>query len=212
MDTIIHSSGYYVHVHNNKPELVAEVSKATQFSYGCAKRFISNQIAKKHRGEYIIQQISEPPDFLKNECSIAPIKINRKKASTPKPLPPEIEKTHNETIAFAEHIKGLIHARLDKSAEKLRKQLHEYEDKICDYRHFIRDTSNRFNGVELCRAAKYHKQLEHERSETKKELQRVQKMLDSADKLLNEVITFDYEEYKPRTNIDFMSIIKGYSD
>lgn len=186
--------------------MVRDKAKATQFSCGDAKRFIANQIPKKQRTNYLVEEISSPPDFFTTLPT-----VKRKPENKPLLNIDDIEKTRESIICLAKENTERFHASIGELTEKIRIELAGVDNEILDYRHWIRDKTTSLNAVQGYRAYKLHTELERKRKELKKTFQLCGMILQKAEEIQNLAENFDYEPYKPRTDMDFDELIKGNS-
>ena len=196
----------YVKRNNGKFELVRDKSRATQFGTGEAKRFITNQVPKKQRINYSVEEISPPVEFFKTLPPISkkqPSKVNKPKSIY------DTNEIREQVIRLAKENAENLNTSLNGLTDKLRIQLVDVDNEILDYRHYIRNKATSLNSVQGYRAYKLHTDLERKREEIKKTLQLCVLAIQKAEELQGLLEKFDYEPYKPRTNMNFDELIKG---
>lgn len=196
----------YVKRHNGKFELVRDKSRATQFGTGEAKRFITNQVPKKQRINYLVEEISPPVDFFK---TLPPISKAQPSKSDNSENADSVGKIREKVVCLARENLENFNASLNVLTDKLRTQLVDVDNEILDYRHWIRNKTTSLNAVQGYRAYKLHTDLERKREEIKKILQLCVLAIQKAEELQSLAENFDYEPYKPRTDMNFDELIKG---
>lgn len=90
----------------------------------------------------------------------------------------------------------IINTYLNPEIEKYTEQLREYDYMILDIRHWLRDKKTKLNACRGYQAMKKLQDIERERVDCKKELQRVAMLRGSIRKACNESVNFEHEEYK----------------
>lgn len=198
----------YIKRRNGKFELVRDKTKATQFSCGDARRFIANQIPKKQRRNYSVEEISSPPDFF---TTLTTPTVKSEPENKPSLHIDDMEKTRESIIRFAKENTERFQKSIGELTEKIRIELTGVDNEILDYRHWIRDKTTSLNAVQGYRAYKLHTELERKREELKKTFQLCGMILQKAEEIQSLAENFDYEPYKPRTDLDFDELIKGNS-
>ncbi len=196
----------YVKRHNGKFELVRDKSRATQFGSGEAKRFIINQVPKKQRVNYSVEEISPPSDFFK---TLPPVSRGQSSRTDNTENADSTEKIREKVVCLARENSENFNASLNVLTDKLRTQLVDIDNEILDYRHWIRNKTTSLNAVQGYRAYKLHTDMERKREEIKKTLQLCVLAIQKAEELQGLLEKFDYEPYKPRTNMNFDELIKG---
>ena len=184
--------GNYVAIKHGKLTKVSDIGKAHTFSNGQAQNYINTQIKKKERDTYIVE------DLTVDKVVKPPIAVKF-----------DIEKPELDCVAIITSIRDKTYKSYEQLRNHLQKELKKCDTDILDYRHFMRDESTILNAVQLCKAGKVCQDLERKREKVKKELMRCNFVLESADELVENAKSFEYQSYNPRGSIDFNKIIKG---
>lgn len=183
--------------------------KATQFSFGEAAYFINNQIPKKKRGIYSVEEISPPPEFF---ITLAPPKIHYGKQPKKDVHTEDIGKIREKVVRLSNVNMERFSAEINDLAEELRARLAHIDNEILDYRHWIRDKATSLNALEGYRAYMLHTELERKREELKKTFRLCELLMQKAEEIKSIAEDYDYEPYKPRTDMDFDKLIKGENE
>lgn len=165
---------------DNKVKFVSNETLADVFpSEREANDFIRKFFRKKTRKNYKVVRCDN--DFVSD--------LKTHQSSTTQ----EIDDGYTKGIqAFDE----IINTYLNPEIEKYTEQLREYDYMILDIRHWLRDKKTKLNACQGYQAMKKLQDIERERVDCKKELQRVAMLRGSIRKACNESVNFEHEEYK----------------
>ena len=177
---------------DNKITFTYSESLADEFpSEREANDFIRKMFSKKARKKYRAVK-SE------NDSSVELIPL--------KPNTTSEESTANLQLSI-DSFDETIHVRLDPEIEKYSQKLQEYDGKILDIRHWLRDENTKLNVCQGYQVVKKLQDIERARAACKKELQRVSALRNNVRKACQESVSFEYEDYKNRQIDDVRTFI-----
>lgn len=173
---VIKCNNGYAKVEHGKLSLTTDISKATQYSYEKAKGYIDNQIKLKDRNKYYVVEHNNKNTNDKNENS-----------GTKKKILDEINCVSVHALDILTPLKSSL---MDK--------MKYYDNVILDIRHYIRDENTRLDAANGYKVFRKLQQIERERSNVKKELQRCSEYIADIISAKNKAQKFEYEKYIPR--------------
>lgn len=182
--------GNYIRFYKGKATKTSDINKASKFTNGRAQEYIDNQVKKSERDSYYIETVSMDKTISKSSTSVKSIQ-------------------ELDCIQIIRNMNIELHKNFSELNTRLKEELKQCDDDILDYRHYMRNSNTILNAVQLCKAAKLCQKLERKREEVKKELARCEMLLNIGDYFQSKAENFNYEEYKPRGNMDFNKVIKG---
>ena len=100
-----------------------------------------------------------------------------------------------------------ISTYLNPEIEKFYQKLQVYDGMILDIRHWLRDENTRLNVCQGYQVAKRLQDIERDRAECKKELQRVTLLRGAVQKACQDSESFEYDDYKNRQIEDVRAFI-----
>lgn len=165
-------------IYNNIPTIVTDLRKATVFQKNEAEKYINNQVKKSQRNLYTVKKISQIS---------------------------EIHKT--DTIQELNSIKETVQRKFSDRKNKCTEKLQYYDGIILDIRHYIRNENTRLNACQAAKVLYKLQQIERNRANIKRELQRIELINRSVENAITEADKFEYEEYKPRSIKDMDEFI-----
>lgn len=190
MQVIRDLCGNYIRFYKGKATKTSDINKASKFTNGRAQEYIDNQVKKSERDSYYIETVSMDKTISKSSTSVKSIQ-------------------ELDCIQIIRNMNIELHKNFSELNTRLKEELKQCDDDILDYRHYMRNSNTILNAVQLCKAAKLCQKLERKREEVKKELARCEMLLNIGDYFQSKAENFNYEEYKPRGNMDFNKVIKG---
>ena len=177
MEIIKTLTGKYLIQKRGKIEYTSSQSKATKFNNGKARVFINCQVSKRDRDNVYVEI------------------IDNQKVDTHK----EINITYKSDItSICKKSTKDLKEQLILIRDKLSERLKYYDDSIIDIMHLVGADNAKLNACQLAKVGKEIQKFERLHTATKKELYRVNNVIDKSEEIVQIANTFDYVDYKPR--------------
>ena len=173
--------GYYVKRTDTNGYSLVKINEATKFNDGQARVFLNTTIPFDQRKHYEIIQCDR---------SVVPEKPNATKIQE--------KQEAKDTAKIAYTIQQYAVSQFSELKSELESQLNYYDSAIIDILHFIGDENCRLNAVQLCKVAQKLQEFERGHTKTKKELRRIESIMDKVNSIKSDVNNFNYMPYKPR--------------
>ena len=173
--------GYYIKRTNTNGYSLVKINEATKFNDGQARVFLNTVIPFDQRKHYEIIQCDR---------SVVPEKPNVTKIQD--------KQEAKDTAKIAYTIQQYAVSQFTELKSELESQLNYYDNAIIDILHFIGDENCRLNAVQLCKVAQKLQEFERGHTKTKKELRRIESIMDKVNSIKNDASNFNYMPYKPR--------------
>ena len=173
--------GYYVKRTDTNGYSLVKINEATKFNDGQARVFVNTVISSDQRKHYEIIQCDR---------SVVPEKPNVTKIQE--------KQEAKDTAKIAYTIQQYAVSQFLELKSELESQLNYYDSAIIDILHFIGDENCRLNAVQLCKVAQKLQELERGHTKTKKELRRIESIMDKVNSIKSDVNNFNYAPYRPR--------------
>ena len=183
--------GYYIKRTNTNGYSLVKINEATKFNDGQARVFVNTVIPSDQRKHYEIIQCDR---------SVVPEKPNVTKIQE--------KQEAKDTAKIAYTIQQYAVSQFAELKSGLENQLSYYDGAIIDILHFIGDENCRFNAVQLCKVTQKLQEFERGHTKTKKELRRIESIMDKVNNIKSDAGNFDYAPYRPRVLHNIDEIIK----
>ena len=161
---------------------LAPIDEATKFKDKQARVFLNTVIPFKQRKDFDIIQCGryETP--------------TTKTSATQPPSNKEID----DTAKVAYTIQQYATSQFAKLKQDLEKQLNYCDSAIIDVLHFLGDENCRLNAVQLCKVAQKLQEFERGHTAAKKELRRIESVMEAVGGIKDKAGEFEYQPYKPK--------------
>ena len=130
--------------------------------------------------------------------------------SLSEPIINQPSNTGDNTGGYRQSIESIgesISTYLSPEIEKFYQKLQVYDGMILDIRHWLRDENTKLNVCQGYQVAKRLQDIERDRADCKKELQRVTLLRGAVQKACQDSESFEYDEYKNRQIKDVRAFI-----
>ena len=184
--------GFYVKRIDTGGYSLVTVDQATTFKDGKARVFLNTAIPFKQRKDYEIIQCGR---------DVTPTKETSVEKSQSKQ---EIE----DTTKVAYTVQQYATSQFAKLKQDLEKQLNYCDSAIIDVLHFLGDENCRLNAVQLCKVAQKLQELERGHTAAKKELQRIDSIMETVGSIKEKASKFEYAPYKPKVLHNIKELIE----
>lgn len=174
--------GFYVKRTETGGYSLVRIDQATAFKDGKARYFLNTTIPFKQRKDYEIIQCGR---------DVTPTK------EMPIEKPPGKQNTE-DTAKVASTIQQYALSQFTKLRQDLEKQLNYCDSAIIDILHFLGDENCRLNAVQLCKVAQKLQELERGHTAAKKELRRIESVMETVGSIKDKAGEFEYAPYKPK--------------
>lgn len=174
--------GFYVKRTDTGGYTLVHIGDATKFKDGKARAFLNITIPFKLRKDFdIIQCGKEEPVTSK----------------TPVTKPPSKNEVEN-TAKVAYTVQQYATSQFAKLKQDLERQLNYCDSAIIDTLHFLGDENCRLNAVQLCKVAQKLQEFERGHTAAKKELRRIETVMETVGSIKDQADKFEYQPYKPK--------------
>lgn len=174
--------GFYVKRIDTGGYSLVTIDQATTFKDGKARYFLNTVIPFKQRKDYDIIQCGR---------DVTPTK------EAPIEKPPGKQDMEDAT-KVAGTVQQYAMSQFAKLKQDLEKQLNYCDSAIIDVLHFLGDENCRLNAVQLCKVAQKLQELERGHTAAKKELQRIDSIMETVGSIKEKANKFEYAPYKPK--------------
>ena len=185
-------NGYYVKRTTTNGYSLVKINEATKFNDGQARVFVNTVIPYDQRKHYEIIQCDRN---ITPEKTTVTTKIQEKQEM-------------KDTAKIAYTIQQYAVSQFSELKSELESQLNYYDSAIIDILHFIGDENCRLNAVQLCKVAQKLQEFERGHTKTKKELRRIESIMEKVNSIKSDASNFNYMPYKPRVLHSIDDIIK----
>ena len=183
--------GYYLKRTDTNGYSLVKINEATKFNDGQARVFLNTTIPSNQRSHYEIVQC---------DGYVAPEKSMTTKIQ---------EKQETKDVAkIADTIQRYAVSQFAELRGELEKQLEYYDNAVIDILHFIGNENCKLNAVQLCKVAQKLQEFERGHTKTKKELRRIESIMDKVNSIKSDASNFNYSPYRPRVLHSLDEIIR----
>ena len=168
------------------------IEKATVFKDGKARYFLNTTIPFDQRRNYQI------------------VPCNNKNVTPSKQPPPQPkQELEGDTVAkAAANINQYALSQFGKLHADLEQRLTRCDNAIIDILHLLGDENCKLNAVQLCKVAKKIQEFEREHTAVKKELNRIDAVMEAVGNIKTKAAEFNYAPYKPKVIHNIKELIE----